>query len=147
MKCWLLMYPTVVTSYQSTHGTAPPQDIFPVVLGEVYFFFPAKDRGCWEWNSRVSVLHSPHTTSVVAVICLSFSAVVRDFCNISLARRGERAGAACEANLLKFWLLIAPVQMQGSIPLQFSDPPGCLHRAKTQLGSGTPSNVSLWVQL
>lgn len=69
--------------------------------GGLYFFFLAKDRGCWEGNSRVSVLHSPYAISVVAGICLGFSAVVRDYCSISLVRRGERAGAACEANLLK----------------------------------------------
>lgn len=95
MKRCLLIYPTVVMSYRSTHHKVPAWDIFPVVLGEVYYYFfsPAKERGSWEGNLKVSVLHPPYTISVVAAI--------RDYCNVSLARRGERAGAACEANLLK----------------------------------------------
>lgn len=67
----------------------------------LYFFFLAKYRGCWEENSRVSVLCFPYTVSAVVVICLGFSAVVRDSCSVSQLRRGDRAGAACEGHPLK----------------------------------------------
>lgn len=114
---------------------------FPCCVRRHLYFFPSRRQGCWEGNSRVSVLHSPYTISVVAVICFSFSAVVRDYCSISLKERGDLE--LVKPTYLRLWLLISPVQMQGSTQLQFSDPPGCLCRLRTQLGSGTSSSISL----
>lgn len=142
MKHCLFIHSAVVRSYQRTLSTAPAWEVFPVVLGEAgWSFFPAKERSCQEWNSRVSVLHSAYTISVVAVNCLSFSAVARVYCSISVARRGQRAGAACEANLLK---ALAP---------NFTSADAGKHSvtflwstrlpSQARLGSGTPSSMSL----
>lgn len=85
---------------------------FPCCVGRGLYFFASQRQGCWEGNSRVSVLHFPYTISTVAVICLSFLDVVRDYWR---RKRGggegemeewtekeeRRAGARCKANLIK----------------------------------------------
>lgn len=62
---------------------------FPCCVRRGLYFFLSQRQGCWVVNSRVFVLHSPYTISVVPVICFSFPAVVRDYCRRRRRKRGE----------------------------------------------------------
>ena len=115
---------------------------FPCCVRRGLWFFPSQRQGCWEGNSRVSVLHSPHN------FCCGCDLPQLLCCGQGLLQHqpgGERRELelVLKPTYLRLWLLISSVQMQGSTQLQFSDPPGCLCRARTRLGSGTSSSVSL----
>lgn len=115
---------------------------FPCCPREGLYLLSSKRQGFWDGNSRVSDPHSLCTIFVVALICLSSSGVVRDYCSITLERRAELEFIV-KQTFLSLWLLNSPVQMQRSTKLQHPDPTGCLCRARAQLGSGNSSRVSL----
>lgn len=115
---------------------------FPWCLRKGLYLVSSQRQGFWDGNSRVSVLHTLCTIFVVVLICLSSSGIARDYCSLTLERRGELEFTV-KQTCLRLWLLNSPVQMKTSSKLYYPDPTDCLCRARAQLESGNSSSVSL----